>query len=93
MIEEVKFYLKIDGNELDEAITKSIDRGKAYLSRLTGTIIDFETDDLAKQLLLDWCRYAINNSLEFFQENFSSDILLLQLQEGLKAQTEVVISG
>jgi len=57
MLEEIKAYLKIDGDEEDEDTVKLIERGKGYLSRLTGTSLDFEVEDLPKQLLFDWCRY------------------------------------
>lgn len=81
MLSEIKEYLKVD----DEiGLYEIIDRGKAYLSRLTDTTLNFEEKDLPQQLLYDYCRYAINNSLEYFEVNFSSEILLLQLQEGVK---------
>jgi len=36
-------------------------------------------------LLLDYCRYVYNNASEYFEENYSKEILRLQLQEGIKA--------
>ena len=92
LLDEVKEYIKTDDEDI--TVTALIERGKGYLSRLTGSTIDFEVDDLPKQLLLDYCRYAINNSLEFFKQNFAEDILLLSLMEGVKVmESEVVISG
>lgn len=41
---------------------------------------------LAVSLLLDYCRYAYSNALEYFEENFRAQILRLQLLEGVKAQ-------
>jgi len=92
LLDEVKDYIKTD----DEDITVSalIERGKKYLCRLTGTTLDFDEDDLPKQLLLDYCRYTVNNALEFFQGNFATDILFLSLQEGIKVmESEVIIVG
>lgn len=92
LLEEVKNYIKTDDDDVDVMLL--IERGKGYLSRLTGSILDFELEDLPKQLLLDYCRYAINNSLEFFKQNFAEDILLLSLMEGVRVmESEVVVSG
>ncbi len=85
LLNNVKDYLKRDD---EVVISQIIERGKRYLSRLTGTSLDFEQEDLPKQLLLDYCRYAVNNALEFFAENFADDILFLSLQEGVKEMRE-----
>ncbi|SET55622.1 hypothetical protein SAMN05660297_02750 [Natronincola peptidivorans] len=84
MIQEIKDYLRID-DDADMGLEGIIQRGKKYLSRLTGTTLNFEEEDLPQQLLFDYCRYTINNSLEYFETNFATDILMLQLQEGVKA--------
>ncbi|WP_300760271.1 hypothetical protein [Janthinobacterium sp.] len=84
MLENLKEYLQITWADEDADLLKLIERGEKYLSRMTGTSLTFTTEDMPKQLLLDYCRYSRNNALEFFQENFASDILLLQLQEGIK---------
>ncbi|WP_349676837.1 head-tail connector protein [Clostridium sp. UBA2485] len=84
ILEEVKSYLKITWNSEDKDITGYINRGKNYLQGLTGTELDFSVEDLPKSLLMDYCRYAYNNGLEYFEENFQSEILRLQLMEGVK---------
>lgn len=84
VLEAVKNYLRITWDDEDADIALLIERGKKYLCRLTGTSLNFEEDDLPKQLLLDYCRYARNNALEFFQGNFASDLLSLSLQEAVK---------
>jgi hypothetical protein len=85
MLQLIKNYLKITWDDEDSDITSLIERGKKYLSSMTGTTLTFEEDDLPTQLLFDYCRYARNNALEFFKENFADDILFLSLQEGVKA--------
>lgn len=90
MLQAVKNYLKIAWNDEDSHIQGIIDRGQAYLNDLTGTTLDFETDGQPKALLLDYCRYVYNNASEYFEENYSKEILRLQLQEGIKAMAEVV---
>lgn len=85
LLEAVKDYLKITWDDEDVAIQGIIDRGQAYLENLTGTDLDFDTEGQPRALLLDYCRYAYNNALEYFEENFRPQILRLQLQEGVKA--------
>ncbi|WP_461369589.1 head-tail connector protein [Candidatus Darwinibacter acetoxidans] len=92
MLQAVKNYLKITWNDEDSRIQGIIDRGQAYLNDLTGTTLDFETDGQPKALLLDYCRYVYNNASEYFEENYSKEILRLQLQEGIKAMADEVVS-
>lgn len=84
MLQEVKNYLKITWNDEDMSLTGIIARGQNYLNNLTGTTLDFEAEGQPKSLLLDYCRYAYNSALEYFEENFASEILRLQLQEAVK---------
>lgn len=85
MLEEVKNYLKITWNDEDANLLSIIERGKHNLEDLTGTTLNFELEEQAKSLLLDYCRYAYNNALEYFEENFHKEILRLQLKEAVKA--------
>jgi hypothetical protein len=92
MLQAVKNYLKIAWNDEDSHIQGIIDRGQAYLNDLTGAELDFEADGPPKTLLLDYCRYVYNNASEYFEENFSKELLRLQLQEGIKAMADEVVS-
>lgn len=92
MLQAVKNYLKITWNDEDSHIQGIIDRGQAYLNDLTGAELDYETDGQPKALLLDYCRYVYNNASEYFEENYSKEILRLQLQEGIKAMADEVVS-
>lgn len=89
MLEEVKEYLKITWESENNYLQSIINRGKDNLSNLTGTDLDFEAEGQPKALLLDYCRYAYNNAIEYFEENFSKEILRLQLKEAVKASKEV----
>lgn len=84
MLEEVKEYLKITWNDEDNSLNNMIERGKSNLEELTGTTLDFTVNNQAKSLLLDYCRYAYNNALEYFEENFHKEITRLQLSEAVK---------
>ncbi len=88
MLQEIKDYLKITWDDEDVNLQKTIDRGKAYLNELTGAVLDFDTEGLARSLLFDYVRYVYNNASEYFEENFSSEILRLQLQTGVSLLPE-----
>lgn len=90
MLKEVKYYLKITWDSEDNYLQGIINRGKSNLEELTGTTLDFEVEGQSKSLLLDYCRYAYNNALEYYEENFQKEILRLQLKEAVKASKEVV---
>lgn len=85
-VEKVKDHLKISSNREDDRLIEISIRGEKLLNRLTGTTLDFEKEDLPQQLLLDYCRYAYNDSMEYFQVNFASDILHLQLSEAVSEE-------
>jgi hypothetical protein len=84
MLQEVKEYLKITWDDEDSYIQGIINRGKDYLNNLTGTELDFMLEGQPKALLLDYCRYAYNNALEYYESNFHKEIVRLQLQEAVK---------
>jgi len=84
LLDKVKEYLKITWDDEDSYLQGIIDRGKDYLKQLTGTELDFEAEGQPKALLLDYCRYAYNNALEYYESNFHKKIVRLQLQEAVK---------
>lgn len=80
MLEEVKGYLKITWNDEDNTLKGIINRGKNYLNDITGADLDYDFEGQPKALLLDYCRYSYNNASEYFEENYQSQILRLQLK-------------
>ena len=84
LLEKVKEYLKIGWDDEDSNLTGIIERGKSNLQELTGTTLDFEVEGQPRALLLDYCRYAYNSALEYFEDNFHKEIVRLQLQEAVK---------
>jgi YD repeat-containing protein len=96
MLEEVKKYLGVTWDDEDAKIQNIIDRGKKRLEGLTGGTLDFTSPGLPKDLLLNYCRYDYNNAVEYFEENFQTEILRLQLKTGvdfLACLSELVIEG
>jgi hypothetical protein len=90
LLEEAKSYLRITWGEEDTLLNTLISRGKRKLEELAGAELDFETEGLARSLLLDYVRYAYNNASEYWEENFRFDILRLQLMTGVAELPEVV---
>ena len=85
LLVEVKENLFITWTEEDEAITRIIKRGIKRIEALVGTgTMDF-TDEVNRDLLINWCRYERNSASEFFLENFADEVLFIQLQEAIKA--------
>lgn len=90
MLQEVKDYLNITWTDetTDNKLKRFIDGGKSYLSRKTQVQLDFASDLEASQLLMDYCRYAYNHSLEDFYNNFGQDIFDLSLKYGVDDHEE-----
>lgn len=84
LLKDVKDYLKITWNDEDASLQGIIRRGQANLQDLTGTELDFEQEGQPKALLLDYCRYAYNNALEYYESNFQKEILRLQFTEAVR---------
>ena len=80
LLDKVKEYLKSgEDDELERIIT----RAKSRLNKLAGVLLDFDEPD-TEQLLLDLCRYLYNNASEYFEENYKSEILRLQLDKAVE---------
>ncbi len=80
MLDLIKRDLRILDDDEDLLIQDLIDSGKSFLNGITGAKLDFESKEgLARNLLRQYCRYDYNNSAEYFEENFKSEIIRLQL--------------
>lgn len=82
MLQELKDYLRISWDDEDTLLEATIVKGKAYLEDITGVTLDLE-QTREKSLLLDYCRYSYNNASEYFEENFKSELLRLQLKSAV----------
>ena len=76
MLQDTRNYLDItyEDNDTDVKLL-----GADYLDRVAGTPQDYDTDSTAKSLLLDYCRYARNNALELFEQNFRAELIMLRI--------------
>lgn len=85
MLEKVKYRLRITWQdiELDKDLLNLIDESMSALNALIGRELDYTKKDNF-ELLVNRIRYAYNNSIEYFEENFKYDLLRLQLRENTK---------
>lgn len=81
LLADIRNYLDITYNnpDLDAKLDQIIGRGMAYLDDLAGGKQDYSIESMPRALLFDYCRYAINNALEYFEHNFSSALIALRI--------------
>lgn len=81
MLEELKKVLRITWEDEDEEeeLNRLLSTGQAKINLIVGVELDYKNNFIAKDLLFNYCRYAYNNAVEMFEENFRGDILKLQL--------------
>ena len=81
LLADVKSYLRItwQDEDTDKNLTGIIKRGMKRLEKIAGASLIFTEEDLPRQLLLDYCRYANNFDIELFEKNFQSELMSLNL--------------
>ena len=82
LFKEIKNALNITWSDkiTDSNIKGYIRDGIGLLQNNVKASIDFKKDFEAKKLLKTYCRYARNNSEEYFEDNNISDILKLEVK-------------
>ncbi|BAP85525.1 hypothetical protein LOOC260_109860 [Paucilactobacillus hokkaidonensis JCM 18461] len=77
LVQQLKTKLRIFHNVDDQRLDRMIEVSKQVIARDTG----YEEIDDPKfiELVLERCRYDYNDSLEFFNANFQSNLLSLSL--------------
>lgn len=73
LLEAVKNYLDItwDDPEGDVKLSGITARGIEFLDRKAGTGLDYTVEGMAKELLLEYCRYTRNGMLNEFMINYA----------------------
>lgn len=94
LLVDIKSYLHItwEDKNTDQNLTGMIKRGMKRLQEIAGASLDFMEEDLPRQLLFDYCRYANSHALEMFEKNFSSELLSLHLKYRVAEIESEVIS-
>lgn len=91
LIDDARSVLHLDGVTDEGTVTRLnmiIDHGQAYLTGLCGAVLDYETDREAHALLMAYVRYAYNDAVEMFLENFHDDIFRKQIDVAIKKRKE-----
>jgi hypothetical protein len=83
LLNAVKNYLDITYEDAqgDIKLEGIIERGMKYIDKVAGAEQDYTTEDKARELLFDYCRYARSNALEYFQDNYLHELLSLQIAQ------------
>lgn len=83
LLQIVKKYLVIDDEDkdADDLLIEYIEGGKRYLDDIAGCSLDYFSFGLPRSLLLDYCRYARSQALEVFGQNYSGELLKLNMMQ------------
>lgn len=84
MLKEVRSALRInfDDPDIDAELLRLIDESTSAFDMLIGEEIDYKTDQVAKELLINRVRYAYNSVVDLFEDNYKHEILRYQLSRG-----------
>jgi len=78
MVDEFKERMHMDGDDEDDNLRRLLSFSVASLQDRCGEF-DVEENHQAKELVFERTRYAYNDALEYFDDNFLSDITNLGL--------------
>lgn len=72
LLEEIKLYLGITWQDLvtDQRIKILTENGMAYLDLKRGEPADYHAPGLPRSLLMDYVRYARDEALDVFENNY-----------------------
>ena len=87
LLNDIKSYLHITwlDENTEKNLTGYINRGRARLQDIAGVPLDFTVEDLPRQLLFDYVRYANSQALEMFEKNFISELTSLRIKSQVGA--------
>lgn len=78
LVEEFKDRMHISHNTEDDNLERHLRNSAAAIKRMVGDV-DIEKNFEARELVIERARYAYNDSLEFFEDNFLGQITALGL--------------
>ena len=86
LLAAVKNYPGIDVTwndaEIDSQLTGIINMGMMFLDGKSGAALDYSVDEMPKQLLLEYCKYARNGILNEFMTNLAPFLMDLRVKNG-----------
>lgn len=72
------------GEDIKRIVDGYIKDAVYRLDEIAGTEVDYDTDRHARTLLKDFCRYLNAHAIEYFEENFKSQLSSLHLNYRVK---------
>lgn len=90
LLEDVKNQLNItwDDTATDDKIRGLIASASVYLDGKGGAVLDYEVDGLPRTLMMEFVRYARDEALDVFENNYTSLILAMQHERAVTAYAE-----
>lgn len=90
MLSAVKNMLNItwDDSGTDERICAFIGSATAYLDGIGGGALDYDNDGMARTLMMEYVRYARDEALDVFENNYQALILALKNGRAIDAYVE-----
>ena len=87
LLQEFKDRMHFTHNSEDSNLQKLLSFSISAITRRVGAF-DINENEGARELVLERTRYAYNDALEYFDKNFESEILSVQLENAL---SEIVL--
>lgn len=86
LLPAIKTYLRVtwDDEQTDQLILGFIEDGAAYLDDKLGEAGDYESPGYPRTLLKEYVRYARDEALDVFENNYQALILAMQNQKGVR---------
>ena len=86
LLPEIKTYLRVTWNDkqTDRLILGFIEDGAAYLDDKLGEAGDYTTPGYPRTLLKEYVRYARDDALDVFENNYQALILAAQNKKGVR---------
>ena len=86
LLPDIKTALQItwDDAQTDERILGFIEDGCAYLNDKLGETGDYEVPGYPRTLLKEYVRYARDEALDVFENNYQNLLLAMQNQKGVR---------
>ena len=90
LLADVKNNLNItwEDQATDDKIRGLIASASVYLDAKGGEVLDYEADGMPRTLLMEYVRYARDEALDVFENNYRSMILDMQNGLAVKAYAE-----
>lgn len=90
LLADVKNHLNItwDDDATDNKIRGLIASATVYLDGKGGTALDYDADGIPRMLMMEFVRYARDEALDVFENNYMALILTMQNERAVTAYVE-----